>query len=289
MTNFLHWRRMTWTLLAWSAAMTAWILTGSIDATRVGVLWVAGMTFLSLLLLATQPLFQQGRGLSGIFVKPGWGSSASSTSTGHTGDRSPGIVRVKAEPRRHTGFVGAGRFDAERKRPLTESAVSAVASSADAPDGLDWQTFSAAYFPGRRRHDLEALTAYGAYRRSRTLDARPSSTGHPDGGNGERRGGIDRATGLGRRRGRHPVADDVVRPRAMGRQQTDRSGAAVGACPTGKPCRAERTGGSSRRPGISARPWPRARRSLWGSCSVTTASCREHVGMGDIDGARNRS
>ncbi len=85
-------------------------------------------------------------------------------------------MRVEAEPRRHTGFgfAGAGRFDAERKRPLTESAESAVASSADAPDGLDWQTFSADYFPGRRRHDLEALTAYGAYRRSRTLDERPS-------------------------------------------------------------------------------------------------------------------
>jgi hypothetical protein len=79
-------------------------------------------------------------------------------------------VRVKAKPRRHTGFAGAGMFDAGRKRPLTESAVSAVASSADAPDGLDWQTFSAAYFPGRRRHDLEALTAYGAYRRSHAVD-----------------------------------------------------------------------------------------------------------------------
>jgi len=73
MTNFLHWRKMTWTLLAWSAAMTAWILTGSIDATRVCVLWIAGMTFLSLLWLATQPLFQKGRGLSGIFAKPRWG------------------------------------------------------------------------------------------------------------------------------------------------------------------------------------------------------------------------
>jgi hypothetical protein len=29
---------------------------------------------------------------------------------------------------------------------------------------LDWQEFSAAYFPSRRRHDLEALIAYGAYR-----------------------------------------------------------------------------------------------------------------------------
>jgi len=77
-------------------------------------------------------------------------------------------VRVKTKPRHYAGFVGAGRFDAERKRPLTESSGSAVATSgAEAPDGLDWQTFSAAYFPGRRRHDLEALTAYSAYKRSR--------------------------------------------------------------------------------------------------------------------------
>lgn len=74
-------------------------------------------------------------------------------------------MQVKAEPRRHTGFTGAGRL---------ESAVSAVTSSAEAPDGLDWQTYSAAYFPARRRHDLEALTAYGAYRRSCMLDERPS-------------------------------------------------------------------------------------------------------------------
>jgi hypothetical protein len=84
------------------------------------------------------------------------------------------MVRVKAEPRRHAASRGAGRSDAERKRPLTENAVSAVASSEEVPAGLDWQAFSAAYFPGRRRHDLEALTAYGAYRRSRTLDERPS-------------------------------------------------------------------------------------------------------------------
>jgi hypothetical protein len=37
---------------------------------------------------------------------------------------------------------------------------------------LAWREFSAAYFPGRRRHDMEALTAYGAYRRSRVA-ARP--------------------------------------------------------------------------------------------------------------------
>src|SRR5574341_1705649 len=32
-------------------------------------------------------------------------------------------------------------------------------------DGLDWQHFLDAYFPARRRHDLEALVAYAAYKR----------------------------------------------------------------------------------------------------------------------------
>jgi hypothetical protein len=54
----------------------------------------------------------------------------------------------------------------EPTRPSAEQLTSIVTTSAHAPAGLDWQAFSAAYFPGRRRHDLEALTAYGAYRRS---------------------------------------------------------------------------------------------------------------------------
>jgi len=89
---------------------------------------------------------------------------------------------MHATVRRNEGVVGK-----ERKRPLTESAVSAVPSSADAPDGLDWQAFSVTYFPGRRGHDLEALTAYGAYRRSRTLDQRPSrqATRREEAENGE--------------------------------------------------------------------------------------------------------
>jgi len=41
--------------------------------------------------------------------------------------------------------------------------------STTAPD-LDWEDFLAAYFPGSRRHDLKAITAYAAYRRSRLAD-----------------------------------------------------------------------------------------------------------------------
>lgn len=32
------------------------------------------------------------------------------------------------------------------------------------PERLDWQAFSSRCFPGRRRHDLDALMAYEAYR-----------------------------------------------------------------------------------------------------------------------------
>jgi len=32
--------------------------------------------------------------------------------------------------------------------------------------GFDWAGFSRAYYPGSRRHDLRAITAYAAYKRS---------------------------------------------------------------------------------------------------------------------------
>jgi hypothetical protein len=50
--------------------------------------------------------------------------------------------------------------------PASDQLTSIVTSSALAPAGVDWERFSAVYFPERRRHDLEALVAYGAYRRS---------------------------------------------------------------------------------------------------------------------------
>jgi hypothetical protein len=47
--------------------------------------------------------------------------------------------------------------------------MTAAVTEQAAPSKLDWQEFSAAYFPGRRRHDLEALIAYGAYKRPRQV------------------------------------------------------------------------------------------------------------------------
>ena len=40
------------------------------------------------------------------------------------------------------------------------------AADRELPSGLAWQEFSAAHFPGSRRHDLGAIAAYAAYRRS---------------------------------------------------------------------------------------------------------------------------
>lgn len=49
------------------------------------------------------------------------------------------------------------------------------ASHAAVPGGLDWQGFVAAYFPGSRRHDLKAITAYAAYKRSGVVDEQPAT------------------------------------------------------------------------------------------------------------------
>ena len=40
-------------------------------------------------------------------------------------------------------------------------------SAAEAAETLDWQAFSARYFPERRRHDSEARSAYAAYKEGR--------------------------------------------------------------------------------------------------------------------------
>ena len=77
----------------------------------------------------------------------------------------------------------SSRFD--RKARATSDGPPAGATGARVPGGLDWLEFSAAYFPGRRRHDLEALTAYSAYKHSRTpARNRPLSPLGPERGRG---------------------------------------------------------------------------------------------------------
>jgi hypothetical protein len=47
-------------------------------------------------------------------------------------------------------------------------------SAAEVAEALDWQAFSARYFPERSRHDSEARSAYAAYRLGREWRQRPT-------------------------------------------------------------------------------------------------------------------
>jgi hypothetical protein len=47
-------------------------------------------------------------------------------------------------------------------------------SATEAAAALDWQAFSARYFPERRRHDSEARSAYTAYRQGRQWRTPPA-------------------------------------------------------------------------------------------------------------------
>jgi hypothetical protein len=71
MTNFLHWRKPTWALVLWSGYIATWALLTGPGPAMIAVWWLAGMIVIGSLLFATQPLFRQGPGLSGLFVWPG--------------------------------------------------------------------------------------------------------------------------------------------------------------------------------------------------------------------------
>jgi hypothetical protein len=72
MTNFLHWRKMTWAIVLWSTAMVTWLLAGDAGAAVVGVLWLVGMAGLGYLWSVSQPMFRRGLGFRhGFFVRPG--------------------------------------------------------------------------------------------------------------------------------------------------------------------------------------------------------------------------
>jgi hypothetical protein len=51
------------------------------------------------------------------------------------------------------------------KRPVVAAGPPAarVAEVDEAPAGLSWTAFGERYFPGRRRHDFEVLTAFAKY------------------------------------------------------------------------------------------------------------------------------
>ena len=92
MTNFLHWRKMTWTLVLWSGHIATWtVITGSGPAI-VTLWWLVGLVFFGPLWFATQPLFRQGRGLQAFSSGPAGRTGGSSTSTAPTATGAPARV-----------------------------------------------------------------------------------------------------------------------------------------------------------------------------------------------------
>jgi hypothetical protein len=61
------------------------------------------------------------------------------------------------------------RMDDSRAR-----STAPLLSAAEAAEALDWQAFSARYFPERRRHNFEALSAYAAYSQGREWRTPPT-------------------------------------------------------------------------------------------------------------------
>jgi hypothetical protein len=71
-----------------------------------------------------------------------------------------------------------GPFDT-RWPPARKDSAGAVSTApplraAEAAETLDWDAFSNRYFPGRRRHNIEALTAYATYTQGREWRTTPA-------------------------------------------------------------------------------------------------------------------
>jgi hypothetical protein len=62
MTRFFHWRKMTWAIVLWGVAMTAWLIVSGAVVPSL-LMWSFGTILLTLLWFATRPLWRQGHGL----------------------------------------------------------------------------------------------------------------------------------------------------------------------------------------------------------------------------------
>ena len=66
------------------------------------------------------------------------------------------------------------RWPCARKENAGVVSTAPPLRSEEAGEELDWEAFSKRYFPGRRRHDTEALTAYATYRQGREWRTAPA-------------------------------------------------------------------------------------------------------------------
>jgi hypothetical protein len=65
------------------------------------------------------------------------------------------------------------RWPSARKDSAAAVSTAAPLRAAEAAEALDWEAFSNRYFPGRRRHNMEALTAYATYMQGREWRTTP--------------------------------------------------------------------------------------------------------------------
>jgi hypothetical protein len=73
--------------------------------------------------------------------------------------------------RRHGAFDS--RWPKRLRLVAADRLAPALTGLKDVPAGLDWDAFSTHSFPGRRRHDLGAISAYDAYKHGRPRSTRP--------------------------------------------------------------------------------------------------------------------
>src|SRR2546426_7786396 len=66
------------------------------------------------------------------------------------------------------------RWSCIRKDNSGALSTAPLLSAAHVAEALDWQAFSARYFPERRRHDSEPRSAYAVYRQGREWRQRPT-------------------------------------------------------------------------------------------------------------------
>ena len=90
--------------------------------------------------------------------------------------RPPAFVRevkqVVEALRKHGPFDR--RWPSARKDSAGAVSTAPPLRAAEAAEALDWEAFSNRYFPGRRRHDMEALTAYATYTQGREWRTTPA-------------------------------------------------------------------------------------------------------------------
>jgi len=65
------------------------------------------------------------------------------------------------------------RWPCTRKDSAFAAPTAPLLRAVQAAEALDWEAFSTRYFPGRRRHNMEALTAYATHTQGREWRTTP--------------------------------------------------------------------------------------------------------------------